>query len=454
MAIVERSVRVRAGFRRFAILAFVILLPFALHALWDYVEARRLARLVAEIRAKHEPVAVIPTASVEMGNARNAARFYDAAAALLIDTRALYGPTGMIRELQAGTGDGRARALARVRSWLEENAEAEAMLDRATAHEFLGYPPGTDYNYRWDRLGMLANLADLRSLERVAAGDGDGALTGAIQQVRLARAVESSEATTVLIGDWSYPLISRCAASVQQALPLHPSDKVLADAQRAFRAYDVDSALEQTVLIARAKTLGTFWDAADGWYSRAPGRALSPAVWFVARPLIAHRIVQDAREMNTWLEIARRPWPDRLHTPASPSPGRPPAPSSYRMLEFMARVNLAAMGERFKGVGIGLASIRTLDAALAVERYRLAHDGRVPAALSEMAPSLLPAVPVDPYSGEPIKYRLTPERYVVYSVGPDGKDDGGADVEWPRRPGSLYLTATPPRDIGVEGNRK
>ena len=67
-------------------------------------------------------------------------------------------------------------------------------------------------------------------------------------------------------------------------------------------------------------------------------------------------------------------------------------------------------------------------AAVACERFRAAH-GRWPAALAELTPELLPAVPIDPYTGEPILYRVHPDGAAVYSTGPDKTDDG-ASRDW------------------------
>jgi hypothetical protein len=39
---------------------------------------------------------------------------------------------------------------------------------------------------------------------------------------------------------------------------------------------------------------------------------------------------------------------------------------------------------------------------------------------------LLKEVPVDPYNGEALRYKLRPNGAVVYSVGTDGVDNGGA----------------------------
>ncbi len=67
---------------------------------------------------------------------------------------------------------------------------------------------------------------------------------------------------------------------------------------------------------------------------------------------------------------------------------------------------------------------RLLDAILACERHRLVHDV-YPQSLGDIATELLPAVPIDPFSGNPIRLQLNEAGVVVYSVGSDGKDDGG-----------------------------
>jgi len=63
--------------------------------------------------------------------------------------------------------------------------------------------------------------------------------------------------------------------------------------------------------------------------------------------------------------------------------------------------------------------------AIALEMYRRRH-GAWPAALDEMVPAFLPAAPVDRCDGRPMRYALVEGRPVVYSIGPDGDDDGGA----------------------------
>lgn len=89
--------------------------------------------------------------------------------------------------------------------------------------------------------------------------------------------------------------------------------------------------------------------------------------------------------------------------------------------------------------------------AIALERFRL-QLGRAPAALRDLVPSFLPAVPVDWMDGQPLRYRLNADgTFTLWSIGEDLKDDGGdgsdarpatrltdiwdrKDAVWPRPP--------------------
>jgi len=64
-------------------------------------------------------------------------------------------------------------------------------------------------------------------------------------------------------------------------------------------------------------------------------------------------------------------------------------------------------------------------AAIALKRYQLNHQ-RLPEKLDELVPEFLAAVPVDLMDAKPLRYRREGETdFVLYSVGEDGKDDGG-----------------------------
>lgn len=69
---------------------------------------------------------------------------------------------------------------------------------------------------------------------------------------------------------------------------------------------------------------------------------------------------------------------------------------------------------------------RAANAALAVERYRLAHGDGLPPSLDALVPEFLDRVPTDIFADSPLRYRRLDLGYVIYSIGPDQKDDGGS----------------------------
>ena len=72
---------------------------------------------------------------------------------------------------------------------------------------------------------------------------------------------------------------------------------------------------------------------------------------------------------------------------------------------------------------ITLARLGTV--ACALERHHRAH-GRYPESLLDLGPATLKSLPDDWMSGQPFNYRrIENARFELWSVGPDGKDDGG-----------------------------
>jgi hypothetical protein len=68
--------------------------------------------------------------------------------------------------------------------------------------------------------------------------------------------------------------------------------------------------------------------------------------------------------------------------------------------------------------------------AFALAAYRADH-GHYPAKLDELAPEYLPVIPGDIFSGKALIYRPAEVGYLLYSVGENGKDDGGRGYDDP-----------------------
>jgi hypothetical protein len=87
---------------------------------------------------------------------------------------------------------------------------------------------------------------------------------------------------------------------------------------------------------------------------------------------------------------------------------------------------------------------------VAIRRYRFDH-GHFPRALTDLVPGYLKSVPIDPFGrGRSLRYRQLSagSDYLLYSIGPDMKDDRGKATDWgmpfvPDKPGDLLLSHTP-----------
>lgn len=75
-----------------------------------------------------------------------------------------------------------------------------------------------------------------------------------------------------------------------------------------------------------------------------------------------------------------------------------------------------------------VAALRLVMTELAVRGYQ-AKNGKPPAALAELVPAWLSSVPLDPFSNRPLVYRVTTNSFLLYSIGPDGKDDQGTPLK-------------------------
>ncbi len=76
--------------------------------------------------------------------------------------------------------------------------------------------------------------------------------------------------------------------------------------------------------------------------------------------------------------------------------------------------------------------------AIALKRYAQRY-GKPPASLSALVPEFVPSVPVDYMDGKPMKYHLNPDgSFTLYSVGQNGRDDGGDASQMPGMPGFLW----------------
>ena len=110
------------------------------------------------------------------------------------------------------------------------------------------------------------------------------------------------------------------------------------------------------------------------------------------------------------------------------------------ILRPLSRMTLPAFAKALAKELRSVATLRCAQTALAVERWRLAHDDALPPSLDALVPRFLAAVPIDPMEGQPVKFRALTKGHVIYSPGEDGTDDGGMPFnERPKKRDGSYV---------------
>lgn len=87
--------------------------------------------------------------------------------------------------------------------------------------------------------------------------------------------------------------------------------------------------------------------------------------------------------------------------------------------------------------------LRVVRVALSVELFRLKTEG-LPEELSALVPDYIDTLPEDPFDPAGFRYKKLDKGYMVYSVGPNGRDDGGEHD---------YLAENAPDDIAFTVER-
>ncbi len=383
--------------------------------LWMVAKGSSIEQQLAEIRAQGHPTSLAEQSEMNQlpPGVENAALLYEEA--LMGYVR----PADPDNTPYAGSAELPPRGqplpevmVSAIEDYLTDNKEMLDLLREATAIEHC--------HYDWNMAGGLPGLKQLRygaSLLATAArlsahhGDAEAALAYIDDGFHLARSVRREPALI------SYLVHVSCAAVSLRSLEQTLSATTLSNAQlvrvdrmitEASAACDFTQALvsERCYMIESLRNPSQM-GGAGGRMSTIPvlGRVgLADILDHLAAGIEASDLPLDQR-------VARfRQIEDEL--------------GNMGFLHILAKTlapalsRVAELDLRFQ-VDIDMA--RT---AVAIERYRLANNA-LPRDLSTLAPDYLDQVPIDPFDGQPIRYRRTEPGYRLYSVYKDGQDHDG-----------------------------
>lgn len=300
---------------------------------------------------------------------------------------------------------------------------------------------------------LLPHIQELQKIERVllvdlrravAAGDADAALADI--EAMLGLAMHNSEGGLLITDLVALNMLDRATDEVQRLLAGRP--ELLSDAQWvriAHRLAAVEPILEPSYdgermifhdIVQRLYTPGEDGSLSfSGWrnfsmlappsdppsdgltllaiYPAAAGLTLSRGeVLAEYDRLLSHAVARTQQPMWQWQGHG----PDAEVTGAMSQIDRLRAPLIALMMPSGSRAALHGEWRR--------AERDAVQVAIALELYRRRH-GEYPTALEQMVPALLPQVPPDRFTGQPVRYRIANGSLAVYSVGVDRDDDGG-----------------------------
>jgi hypothetical protein len=415
MASMSGRVPFRPRVLRWLLAILGVLALVAAHAVWDYAEARLLKaavdRIPPETRQAPGPPDVAP--------ARDAAPYFLAAGDLVLRDASLIGRVedDLHRALLRGAVPDDLRQRARA---LITGSDALRLFDRATALEFRGFSPmrpGHPFE-----VNMLARLDGIRAVVSALDGDRDTAVSSIATELEVEGDPHGLADPRTLV-----PRFMTSVANLQVVLTATtPDDASLARIAAALGVADQDDVLAHYFEHRRDFALSMTDDASSAEFGRAGlfGHSGLTLVERIEHPVTARGLRRALERMQAEIDAAHRPWPGRIEAVAD---------------RMAAGTAMARWLRRSLNVVVAdLAAVRAARVVVAIERYRRTHGGQVPADLGQLPASLLEAVPIDPFSRAPIRFRALASSYAVYSVGPDGKDDGGATTgleafghEWP-----------------------
>ena len=133
------------------------------------------------------------------------------------------------------------------------------------------------------------------------------------------------------------------------------------------------------------------------------------------------------RMLSGWIELSKRS-PHEWVQLASKIPQIPKDRENVLAYSFSSGLEITV-----RAVLRSIAAVESAQIAVAVEEFRQ-KNRRWPAALAELGDGF--TIPIDPFDGSPMRYRILEDRVVIYSVGPDQKDDGGMEIDCNGKPGT------------------
>ncbi len=406
------------------VILVILLVLIGATALYIVLAERRLDRRLEALRSAGYPTTVAELAEYNRlpAGTPNAARVYLAAFASF--AMPLDGTD--VPQLGTAKWPDRGKPLPEpmvkaISQCLADNQQCLAML-----HEAAGIQ---DCDYDWDMSNVpmvmpqfteIRHCAQLLALGAVLSahtGDPNAAVRYIEDGLRLADSLRRGPALI------SYLVRIACVGlaigNLEQSLNATTlTDGQLAELDQALAATAGTLDLTQTLITERCIMIET---CRDPFLMTGSAQGAGPRML----PGMTSTAISDTLDyMENCIEVSKLPPPQRL-TRFQEATKRM---EDLSFVHFMIKMIAPSLGRVAQLDARARSHLDLARTALAIERYRLA-TGKVPERLEELVPQYLKEVPIDPFDGQPIRYRRMEPGYCLYSIGEDGQDNGGKEKE-------------------------
>lgn len=364
----------------------------------------------------------------------NARDYYIAATNALVDNNKIYyADTPWVPGTRSFSPDQHFYSLAAKAKLVAENGPALSLL-----HQGFRYPyeetPMRSFSTWFPHLQKIRQLARFLSLAgqtKAAQGDWSGAVSAELDAVQMGETLPRGGPLIGMLVGIACQSIGRKHAWA--AVPHLSAAEAQAAARRleSIRAAHVSFA--DTMQAEKEGTQSSLREvmAQPDWATQLTAGMSGPIQTFSQDPKAWAgntvnasyvRLIGKGRILSNnaqWMDeaIAQARQPYALH------PAMPPLPN-----DLVNQVLLPSNGKlRLYEVRADTQNALLL-ATLALQAYHQDHKS-YPATLAALAPDYLKAIPTDPFAlSGPLRYKRVGAKYALYSVDPDGKDDGGKAI--------------------------
>ncbi|RYX81960.1 hypothetical protein EON83_21710 [bacterium] len=298
----------------------------------------------------------------------------------------------------------------RRRAWIAANATTWKLMDEAKtlpcySPDIRGLLPTPLY---WGQFRELARCQSIRVKEAKTSGKWGEAANLGLDTIEMGL---NTERGSVLIGS----LVSIAIEAIgQRSIEDVPSHLSATEAKTTARRLEtmLDKAQPFSEVLTEEK-----WSMAAS-IGRTGGGSGAGIMGKIGSLYFSRAMAETVAMMDSLIAEANKPAGAQTQVAAPTG-----------LTSTLASMNFPVMKRSFFNDERRKSAERLLLLQLALRAYR-AERGAYPTQLSQLAPTYLKSVPVDPFGkGEPLHYAVKGDSYTLWSIGPDGIDDKGISIK-------------------------